>query len=371
MGGSHISALKLIETLDRRIYRPLIVLHSAEGQLGDFLREHGFPFEHAPLSAHITPTSMLGELRGLVSAPRSFLNLARFLRAHDVRIVHTNEGPMHATWGIPAKLAGARHVWHHRANPAARSLRYIAPFTADQVVSVSAFASPRPAILSAAGRNTVVHSPFDTAACTADRAACRADALAELGLAGNTRLLGYFGNFVDRKRPLLFVEAVAEMIARAPEIPMAGLMFGSPLEPGLDEAVVERAARLGIADHIRIMGFRHPSNPWMAACDLLLVTAVEEPFGRTLIEAMLLKTPVIAAASGGNIEAIREGETGLLVPPDDAAAFAVAAIDLLEDSALASRIAEAAQADALRKFGIQRHHDSITAIYRRLLSCAD
>src|SRR3546814_10705659 len=43
------------------------------------------------------------------------------------------------------------------------------------------------------------------------------------------------------------------------------------------------------------MGFRHPSEPWMAACVALLVTAVDEPFGRTLIEAMLLETPVIAA----------------------------------------------------------------------------
>lgn len=371
MGGSHISALKLIETLDPRDYKPLIVLHSDEGQFAEFLHEHGFSFERAPMQAHIAPGSRLGELRRLASAPATFWRLARFLKDRNVRIVHTNEGPMHATWGVPAKLAGAKQLWHHRANPLARSLRYLAPFTADQVVSVSAFASPRPALISASGRNAVVHSPFDTLSCKADRAACRADALAELGLGGDTRLLGYFGNFVDRKRPLLFVEAIAALVAKAPEMPVAGLMFGSPLEPGLDEAVAERARQLGIADHIRIMGFRHPSNPWMAACDVLMVTAVEEPFGRTLIEAMLLKTPVVAARSGGNIEAIREGETGLLVPQDDAEAFALVTLELLRDPAMSRRIAETAQSDALGRFGIKRHHDSITAIYRRLLSCAD
>src|SRR3546814_9556362 len=92
-------------------------------------------------------------------------------------------------------------------------------------------------------------------------------------------------------------------------MPVTGLLFGGTLQPGLDKAVLERAARLGIADRIRLMGFRHPSAPWMAACDALLVTAVEEPFGRTLIEAMLLRTRVVAANSGGNPEAIRHGRS--------------------------------------------------------------
>src|SRR3546814_9209528 len=69
----------------------------------------------------------------------------------------------------------------------------------------------------------------------------------------------------------------------------------------------------------------------MAACDALLVTAVDEPFGRTLIEAMLLETPVIAANSGGNPEAIEDGENGLIVPPDDPESFADAALALIDD----------------------------------------
>src|SRR3546814_14386086 len=71
----------------------------------------------------------------------------------------------------------------------------------------------------------------------------------------------------------------------------------------------------------------------MAACDALIVTAVEEPFGRTLIEAMLLRTPVVAANSGGNPEAIRHGETGLLAPADDPEAFAGMTLGLFQNPA--------------------------------------
>ena len=85
------------------------------------------------------------------------------------------------------------------------------------------------------------------------------------------------------------------------------------------------------------MGFRYPPEPWIAACDVLLVPAVEEPFGRSLIEAMLLGTPLIAADSGGNPEIIRHGETGYLVPPDDPDAFAERTLALLEDTDASAR----------------------------------
>ena len=115
------------------------------------------------------------------------------------------------------------------------------------------------------------------------------------------------------------------------------------------------------------MGFRYPPESWMAASDLLLVTAVDEPFGRTLIEAMLLGTPVIAADSGGNPEAIEDGRTGFLVAPDDIAGFAARAAELLRDQARWRAIGATAQADARSRFGLERHAQAIMAIYDRML----
>jgi glycosyltransferase involved in cell wall biosynthesis len=106
----------------------------------------------------------------------------------------------------------------------------------------------------------------------------------------------------------------------------------------------------------------------MAACEVLLVPAVDEPFGRTLIEPMLLGTVVVAAASGGNPEAIRDGVTGHLVPADDAVAFAERALALLADPARQSTLAEAARRDALMRFGLRQHAEAIMRVYDAMLS---
>ena len=235
------------------------------------------------------------------------------------------------------------------------------------MISVSRFAAPRPGLLSPARKCTVVHSPFDTAAAPVDRARARRALIEEQRSAPHARLVGFLGSLVPRKRPLVFVDALAEMRARAPDLPLAAPIFGQDRQ-GLAEAIRQRAAARGVADCVHLMGFRHPPEPWMAACDVLLVPAVDEPFGRTLIEAMLLGTVVVAAASGGNPEAIRDGATGHLVPPDDAAAFAGRTLDLLAAPARHAALAHAARRDALERFGLHQHAAAIMRVYDAMLS---
>jgi glycosyltransferase involved in cell wall biosynthesis len=98
------------------------------------------------------------------------------------------------------------------------------------------------------------------------------------------------------------------------------------------------------------------------------VPAVDEPFGRTLIEAMLLGTVVVAAASGGNPEAIRDGVTGHLVPADDAVAFAERTLGVLADPVRKSALAGGARGDALMRFGLRQHAEAIMRVYDAMLS---
>jgi glycosyltransferase involved in cell wall biosynthesis len=243
----------------------------------------------------------------------------------------------------------------------------MAPWAADRVVSVSRFSAPRPGLFSPARKCTVVHSPFDTDAPALDRARARRRLVEELRCAPDACVVGFFGSLTMRKRPLLFVDTIAEMRARAPDLPLAAPIFGQDRQD-LNAAIRQRAAARGVADCVRLMGFRHPPEPWMAGCDVLLVPAVDEPFGRTLIEAMLLGTVVVAAASGGNPEALRDGITGRLVPPDDAAAFAARTLELAADPARRRALAEAARRDALERFGLRQHAAAIMRVYDAMLA---
>ena len=366
LGGSHISALHLMRHLDRRRFEPLVVLHRTTGPVADVFRREGISFEPAPSEWVLSP----GRRPHPLPMIKEMMAIGGFLRQRGVAIVHTNDGPTHCAWALPARLVGAKVVWHHRRGPDARGLRYLAPWVAHDVVAVSRFAIPQRATSALRRKCTVIRSPFDAGLAATDRGACRRMLLDELGLASDVRVVAYVGNLVQRKRPLVFVDAISALARRSPSFPFIGLLFGEPLEPGIEAAVLARAAASGVADRIRLMGFRYPPERWLGACDALLVPAVDEPFGRTLIEAMLVGTLVIAADSGGNPEAIRHGETGVLVPPDDAAGFADHLERLGHQPDWARAIAVTAQAEALDRFGVDRHAEAIMGIYDRLLQRA-
>jgi len=362
VGGSHISVLGLLRNLDRRRFDPIVLVEQPDGEIARLMRGAEVDIAVAgplPKLRHGEPAG----LRDAIGIARVAGSLARLLRAREIDIVHSNDGRTHAIWALPAKLAGAKLVWHHRGAPDARGLRLIAPRVADAVVSVSSFA------LGAAGahsrRARVIHSPFDTDV-RVDRQASHAALLDELGCRGDTRMIGFFGVLIARKRPLLFVEAIAAMRGLAPELPVQGLVFGAPLE--IDEAMVRaHAERLGVGDAIRLMGFRYPGADWIAACDLLMVPAIDEPFGRTLIESMLVGTPIVATRSGGNVEAVQDGRLGVLVPPEDPDALAAGAIALLRDEKRYNFLASAARSHALGYFGEDRHAEAVMALYDELV----
>ena len=361
LGGSSISALNLIRHLDRQRYEPLVLMHKADGAVARLFEDEGVPFEPAPLADCASGADPTGDLR---FALRNTGLLVRYLRRRGVGIVHTNDGRMHATWAIPSRLAGARLLWHHRGDPRAAGLRFLAPWVADRVISVSKFSAPRPGLISAARKCTVIYNPFATDAEPVDRASSRQTLLDQLGSSPTAHVVGFVGNFYGRKRPLLFVETIARMAAREPDREITAPMFGDARTPEVAAAI----ERHGLRDRVHLMGFRYPPEPWIAACDVLLVPAVEEPFGRTLIEAMLLGTPLIAANSGGFPEIIRHGETGYLVPADDADAFAERTLALLDDPAVRASIAARGRQDAVARFGMQRHAQSIMQIYDSILT---
>jgi glycosyltransferase involved in cell wall biosynthesis len=174
---------------------------------------------------------------------------------------------------------------------------------------------------------------------------------------------------IDRKRPVHFVDVVADYVQAHPDMPVMGVILGIVPDgfPPLDVAALQRAEERGIADRIRLLGFKSPIEPYMVAVDLLLVPALSEPFGRTLIEAMLLGTVVVATNHGGNPEAIINGETGFLVDPDDSRAFVPPIHRMLSDPAALERIRSTALAEASAAHKPETHLSRVVDVYHSLL----
>jgi glycosyltransferase involved in cell wall biosynthesis len=372
IGGSHISAIRLIRGLNENGIRTLVALHNTSGHLAAFLTKIGIRFEQAPVSPLFseerTRSRMAAACRLAGQAAFSAVGRARFLASRGVYIVHTNDGRVHLQWALPARLSGARQVWHHRGDPDAVGVNLFAGLVASHVIAVSEFARPNRPAVNFSGRLSVVYSPFESTIDISKRAQFRDTLLNILGCDPTTGLLGYFGLLIDRKRPLEFVEAVAAFSRAHPRRPVMGLLFGAAGTdpPDIEDQVMRKAAELGIGDRIRLMGFRTPVEPWLMAVDVLLVPAVREPFGRTLIEAMLLGTPVIASDDGGNREAIEHGRTGILVPPGRAEAFVLPVYRLLTDKRFRDDITGNARRKAVATYGAETHVRRVMEIYESL-----
>ena len=119
---------------------------------------------------------------------------------------------------------------------------------------------------------------------------------------------------------------------------------GLPARARCARALEGQARALGIASRVRFLGWREDSAALLAAADLLVCPSRHEPLGNVVIEAWAAGRPVLATASEGPRALIRDDETGLLVPIDDAAALGAALRRLAGDAALRARLAEAGRA---------------------------
>jgi hypothetical protein len=84
---------------------PLVLLHRTQGQVADLMRGEGIAFEPAPGEGFLHGARLRDDVAFLLTRT---LRLVRFLRRRGARLVHTNDGRMHATGALPARLAGGR-----------------------------------------------------------------------------------------------------------------------------------------------------------------------------------------------------------------------------------------------------------------------
>lgn len=126
------------------------------------------------------------------------------------------------------------------------------------------------------------------------------------------------------------------------------------------------AYELGVKPRVRFLGWRDDAPALFAAADLFVCPSRHEPLGNVVIEAWAQRKPVLAAASQGPTELIRDGENGLLTPVDDPVAMAEAIRTATRAPDLLGRIADAGRASYERSFT----EDIVVQRYREFFSKA-
>ena len=154
------------------------------------------------------------------------------------------------------------------------------------------------------------------------------------------------------------VRALADIRTRHPQAELV------VLGEGPQRAELEGLARtLGVPVHLP--GRVPDVAAWLRRADVLVHPARWEGFGLALLEAMLAAKPVVATNVSSIPEIVSDGETGLLVPPDDAVSLASAVNRVLDDP---SDYGERGRERARREFSVARMTERTLDVYRRALS---
>ncbi len=362
IGGSHLSSLILIQNLRSRGYEPVVVLHEM-GPFADLLDESGVGYEFLPFGPDYVPN---GRLPGcLKDMYRAFRPVSDYIARNRIRLVHTQDVLSLYLWSVPTWRRGTPLLVHWRSNYRGTPPLWLSLALARKMICVSHYCKEQLPGL-ARRRAEVVTNPFSFSDAPPPRESMRSKLLRELGRGEETIIAGMFANFAPRKRQDLFVDIIHHARAMAPDLELVGLIFGKPRSP-MTERVQDRIEGLGLSNDVRLMGFRLPGEQWMAGCDIAVAPAINEPYGRSTVEPMLVGTPIIAARSGGSSEIIDHGVSGLLVEPDNSHAFAEELIALARNPERRRRLQAQALAKAQQRYSIERHADRIAEIYREIL----
>lgn len=368
-GGAQRVVLTLLERLDRSRFRLELVTGPQTGSEGSFFPEA----ERLRLPVRVIPelTREVHLVRDAVATVR----LARHLRRSRPHIVHAHTSKACVVSTLAARAAGVPyvvlsphgHIFEPRAGipgvptPGVRlgllrDLTRVAQRCADRVVALSEedLHEQLRYALAPRSRYRVIRNGIVLPPGPAQGPRAR--------VPGRGPVVGSVGRLTREKGHGLLLDAVARLRPRCPGL-RAQIVGGGPDAENLRR----RAQALGIAEAVEWRGHRADVFQELAAMDLYVHPALYEGQGLAILEAMACGRPVIATAVGGVPAVVRDGETGVLVPPHDPEAMARAIEALWRDPARAERLARSARAYVERTFPIRAMVQAYEQLYKGLL----
>lgn len=374
VGGSLTGILHLIERLDRRRWAPSLVLYEHKAVVPE-LEAAGIPVHILPPLPAPSADGGRGRFGRAVLRATDLVRVVR-PRAQALREVFRREKPdlIYLANGITANLDGifaaagsGRPVIAHekgfrRVGPVERFASRWVDMCVGMTEEVTQHYRDRHV---RAKRFATIYDGID---CTRFAPGGGGAVRREFGIPPAAPLIGIVGHIQEWKGQLLVAEAVARVRKRFPDLRC--LMVGGVHREGqaYGDELQTRIAAPDLAGHVICTGARRDVAACLDAMDVAIHSSIRaEPFGRVMIEAMALGRPVIAPDEGGPRFIVVSGETGLLVPPRDAAGLADAIEALVADPTRRLAMGRAARARIDAVFDIRHHVQAMDTLFADLL----
>jgi len=167
----------------------------------------------------------------------------------------------------------------------------------------------------------------------------------ELGLSNDTTIIGVVARIVGEKGYEYILKAMPKVLELHPSALLV-IVGDGPLKAQMQEL----AGKLGIYENTIFLGYRRDVEKLVADFDLFVLPSINEGLGLSLLEAMALGKPVIATEVGGIPEVIKNGKNGLLIPPGDEKALAMAILKILSSKDFSRKLGQVAKETVYEKF---------------------
>jgi glycosyltransferase involved in cell wall biosynthesis len=192
---------------------------------------------------------------------------------------------------------------------------------------------------------------------------------AELGVPEDRTVVGIVGRLQPWKGQHHVIRAVAELARRGHDVHglvIGGAAFG--LSPEYEPELHVLAREEGVVDRVTFAGQLPDAARYLAAMDILVNASKPEPYGLVLLEAMAAGVPTVAYATGGPLDIVVDGVTGLLVPPERLVALADAVEALVVDPEMRERFGEAGRVRVSEVFTPGRAADELVRLLTEVAS---
>jgi glycosyltransferase involved in cell wall biosynthesis len=187
-----------------------------------------------------------------------------------------------------------------------------------------------------------------------DRMAARA----MLGLPSDARIVGIVATLRSWKGHRFLIDAMADPRLAGVRLIIVG---DGPQQPAIEAQIAAR----GLGVRAKLAGRQDDVLPWLHAFDVFALPSTgSEGVPQALMQAMACAIPVVTTAAGGIPELVRDRDNGLLVPTEDAAALADVILRLLEDPALARRLAAAGRREVEQNHTRGAMLDAMESVFR-------
>ncbi|MBY0276183.1 glycosyltransferase [Candidatus Binatia bacterium] len=361
VGGAQRHLLEVVRGLDRREYA-LEMWSAAEdpGDLAAVFEREGVPVRSFGISGTMMSPRTLSAVR----------RVAADFRARDVHVVHGYLFEGNFLAALTGRLAGAPVTLVSK-----RSLDRYDRFDRRAAAWLSNQLASRVTVNATAVRDvTIEHERCaperivlipNGVALPASAASAPASATAADDPRGDGPLVGMVGRLSWKKGYEFALQAAARLRDRIP-----GVRFDIVGDGEQRRELEEMAQRLGLGDTVRFLGQRRDVADLMRGFDCFVLSSVIEGMPNALLEAMALGRPAVTTSAGGSAEVVIDGESGLVVPPGDPTALAVAVERVLRDPELARRLGAAGERRVRDSFSLDTMLRAFDHLYRTELARA-